>query len=157
MIYQSDATVPEEVVVRKHRRNTHSITSSLSSSTGEFGLTGGIKLNVTPEKRIPKNQKYIKPTFLSPFIPGNKTLLNEDNDDNPETTDTSLSIKDDMSHTSLDDFTGKTNTKQLQITMTNTGRKLRKFKKVMKELIILKVQILCVMIELSRQPKREKH
>ena len=36
-----------------------------------------------------------------------KTLLNEDNDDNPETTDTSLSIKDDMSHTSLDDFIAK--------------------------------------------------
>ena len=38
-------------------------------------------------------------------------LLNEDNYDNPETTDTSLSGKDDRSHTSKDDFTGKTNDK----------------------------------------------
>ena len=66
-----------------------------------------------PEKRIPKEQKYIKPTALSPFIPGNKILLNEDDDDNPETTDTSLSGKDDMSQISIDDFTGKTNDKTI--------------------------------------------
>ena len=47
-----------------------------------------------------------------------------------------------MSHTSPDDFTGKTNGKKLQITMTNTRRKLQKFKKVMKVLIIMKLQII---------------
>ena len=44
---------------------------------------------------------------MSPFLPVNKILLKEDNDDNPETTDTSLSGKYYMSHTSLDNFTGK--------------------------------------------------
>ena len=50
---------------------------------------------------------------MSPFIPGNKILLNEDDDDNPETTDTSLSGKDDMSHTSKYGFTEKTNIKNI--------------------------------------------
>ena len=43
---------------------------------------------------------------MSTFLSGNKLLLNEDNDDNPETTDTSLSVKYDMSHISQDNFTG---------------------------------------------------
>ena len=43
-----------------------------------------------PEKRTPKKKKNIKYEALSPFLPGNKILLNEDIDDNPETTDTSL-------------------------------------------------------------------
>ena len=42
---------------------------------------------------------------MSPFLPGNKILLNEDNGDNPENTDTSLSGQDDILHTSKDDFT----------------------------------------------------
>ena len=50
----------------------------MSSSTGESGLTGIIRVNVTPEKRIPKKHKYVKPTALSPFLPGDKILLNED-------------------------------------------------------------------------------
>ena len=56
------------------------------------------------EKRIPKKKKYIKSKALSPFITGDKRLPNEDNDDNYETTDTPLSEKEDMSHTSPDDF-----------------------------------------------------
>ena len=60
----------------------------MSSSTGESGLTGVTRVNIMTKKRIPKKHKYIKPTALSPFIPGNKRLLNEDNYDNPETTDT---------------------------------------------------------------------
>ena len=44
---------------------------------------------------------------MSPFLPGNKRLLNKDNDDNTKTTYTSLSDKDDMSHTSPDDFPEK--------------------------------------------------
>ena len=107
MISQSNAPAPEEVVVRRKQIDTASITSSLSSSTGESYLTGGTRVNVTPEKRIPNKQNYIKPTALSPYLFGNKWLLNEDYDDNPETTYTSISGKDDMSHTSPDDFTEK--------------------------------------------------
>ena len=107
MISQSKAPYPEEIVVLKHQRDTASVTSSLSSSRGETGLTGGTRVIVTPEKHIPKKKKYIKPKALSPFLPGKKILLNENNDDNPETTDTSLSGKYDLSHTSPYDFTKK--------------------------------------------------
>ena len=100
MITQSEEPAPEEIVVRKYQRYTSSYTSYLSSSTVETGLTGVTRVNVTPEKLIPKKHKYIKPTALSPFLPGNKILLNEENDDNPETTSTSLSGKDDMSQSS---------------------------------------------------------
>ena len=93
--------------MRKHQRDTAFVTSSLSSSTVETGLTGGTRVNVTPEKRITKKKKYIKPKALYPFLPRNKRLLNKDNDDNPETTDNSLYGKDDMSHTSPDYFTEK--------------------------------------------------
>ena len=41
------------------------------------------------------------------FLPGNKRLLNEENDHNPENTDTSRSEKYDMSHTSRDDYIAK--------------------------------------------------
>ena len=50
---------------------------------------------------------------MSPFIPGNKRLLNEDNDDNPKTTDPSLYEKYDMSHTSPDTFTEIKNDKNI--------------------------------------------
>ena len=59
-----------------------------------------------------KEAEIYKPKALSPFLPGNKRLLNEDNDDNPETKDTSISGKYDMSHTSPDDFT-ETNDKNI--------------------------------------------
>ena len=91
----------------KHQRDTASRTSYLSSSTRETGLTGGTRVNITPEKHIPKKKKYIKSKALSPFLPGNKRLSNEDNDYDRKTIDTSLSEKDDMSHTSPDDFTEK--------------------------------------------------
>ena len=100
--------------MRKKLRDTASVTSSLYSSTGESGLTGGTRVNVTSKKCITKKQKYIKPTDLSPFLPWNKRILNEDKDDNPETTDTSLFGKYDMSHTSPDDFTEKTNDKKIK-------------------------------------------
>ena len=45
-------------------------------------------------------KKNIKSLVLSPFLPGNKILLNKDNDDDPETTHTSLTEKYDISHTS---------------------------------------------------------
>ena len=93
MISQSEAPAQEEIVVRKYQRDTASHTYYLYSSTGKIGLTGGTRVNVMPEKRIPKNKKYIKPKALSTFLTGNKILLNEDNDNNPETTETSLSKK----------------------------------------------------------------
>ena len=71
----------------KHQISSASYKSDWSSSTTETGLTGGTRVNVTPERHIPKKNKYIKPNALSPFIPGNKILLNEDNYDNTETTD----------------------------------------------------------------------
>ena len=107
VISQSEAPAPEEIVVHKHQRDTASSAYSLSSSTGETGLTGGTLVSVTLQKRIPKKKKYIKSKALSPFLHGNKILLNEDNYNNPETTYTSLSEKDDVLHTSPDDFTEK--------------------------------------------------
>ena len=71
----------------------------MSSLTGETGLKGGTILNIIPKKRIPKKKKCIKSKALSPFLPGNKRILNEDKDDNTETKDTSLSEKDDIPHT----------------------------------------------------------
>ena len=59
---------------------------------------------------------------MSTFLPGNKLLLNEDNDDNPETTDTSLSVKYDMSHISQDNFTGDKSDK----TITNNDEEYKK-------------------------------
>ena len=59
-----------------------------------------------------------------------------------------------MSHTSPDHLNEKRKTKKILMTMTNTRRKLRNFKTVMKVLIILKLQIPWVMILLSRQPHR---
>ena len=87
---------------------------------------------------------------MYPFLPWYKILLNEENDDNPETTDITLSEKDDMSHTSTDDFKKENKDKKIQMIMMNTSSKLRNFKTVMKVLIIWKLQILCVMIVLSR-------
>ena len=107
LISQSDAPATEEKVLRKHQRDTASVTYYLSSSTGESGLTGETRVNVMPEKRIPKKKKYIKPKALFAFIPGNKIILYEDNDNNPETTDTLLTGKYDITHTGSDYFTGK--------------------------------------------------
>ena len=49
---------------------------------------------------------------MSPFLPGNKIILNEENDDNPEIKYTTLSEKDDMSHNSTYDLTEKQRTKK---------------------------------------------
>ena len=117
--------------MHKHQRDV----SAFSAATGETCLTGGKRASVTQEKRIPKKNKYIKSLAFSPlrkypipnqdrkimglnkyqcltldippFIPGNKILLNEDNDNNHETTDTSQSEKYDMSHTYRDDYIAK--------------------------------------------------
>ena len=101
---QSEAPAPEEIEVRKFQIYTASYKSSISSEKVEKGLTGGTRVSVMPEKCIPKKNKNIKSKALSPFIPGNKMLLKEKNDHDPETTYNSLSEKDDMPHTSLDDF-----------------------------------------------------
>ena len=60
-----------------------------------------------------------------------------------------------MSHTIPDDFTEITKDKKKM--MTNIGRKLQNFKAIMKVLRILKLQIVCVMIVLSRNPNKKKH
>ena len=109
IISQSESPALEEIVVCKNQKDTSSHTYYFSLSTVETGLTGGTRVNVTPGKRIPMNKKYIKSKAFSPFLPVNKILLNGDNDNNPETTDNSLSEKYDMSHTSPDDFTVKIN------------------------------------------------
>ena len=103
MISQSEAPEPEEIEVHKHRIDK----SYLSAATEEKSLTGGTRVSLTPEKFILKKKKNIKSLDLSPFLPGNKILLNEINDNNPETTDTSQSEKYDMSHTSPDDSIAK--------------------------------------------------
>ena len=54
-----------------------------------------------------KEEENIKSRALSPFLPGNKRILNEENDNNNENTDTSKSEKYDMSHTSQDDSIAK--------------------------------------------------
>ena len=74
------------------------------SETVETGLTGRTRVSETPEKIIPKKKNNIKSLALSPFLPVNKRLLNEENDHNTETIDTSRSEKYDMSHTSQHDF-----------------------------------------------------
>ena len=68
MISQSDEPAPEELVVRKKLRHTASVTSSLSSSIGESGLSGVTRVNVTPEKRITKKNKYISPKLCLHFF-----------------------------------------------------------------------------------------
>ena len=52
-----------------------------------------------------RTQKYQCLTSeVPPFIPGNKSLRNKGNDDNPETIDTSYTEKCYTSHTNLDDY-----------------------------------------------------
>ena len=99
----------------------------------------------------------MKSLALSPFLPGNKILSNEKNDHNPETTYTSLFEKYDMSYTSRECFIEKTEVKKKLTAMKNTQRKLQNFKTIMKVLIILKLEILYVVIELSIQPKQKNH
>ena len=65
------------------------------------------KSNCNSRKRIPKNTNNIKYLALSPFIPGNKRLLNKESDHNPETADTSRSEKDDTSYTGRCDSIAK--------------------------------------------------
>ena len=130
--------------MHKHRRDT----SYLSAAIGEKSLTGGTRVSVTPEKCIPKKKKNIKSLDLSPFLPGNKILLNEINDHNPETIDTSQSEKYDMSHTSPDDSIAKAKDTKKTNDDDEYKENTLKFKTVKNVLIILKLQILCVMIVL---------
>ena len=57
MIYQVEALALVEIEVSKHKIYTASYTYSLYSATGEMSLTGGTRVSVTPEKRIPKKKK----------------------------------------------------------------------------------------------------
>ena len=97
-----------------------------------YALTRETRASVTPGKSIPGKKRKIKPLATSPprkdlipnqdkntlglqkyqclppqlppFNPGFKSLRNEANDDNPETIDTSITDKDDTSHTNQDDY-----------------------------------------------------
>ena len=64
--------------------------------------------NPNQDKKTTGIKKYqcLTPA-VPPFISGNKWLLNEENDDNPETTDTSLSEEYYTSHTKRDDYIAK--------------------------------------------------
>ena len=91
------------------------------------GLAGETRASVTPEKLIPRKKRNLKslatlpprkvpiinqdkntlglqkhqflPTHVPPFPPGFKPSGNKSNDDDPETTDTSRTDKDDTSRT----------------------------------------------------------
>ena len=117
LITQSEAPAPELIVVDKLR-------TDLSVN---FVLTGETRVSVTPDKRIPRKKRNIKPLaiypprkdtipnqdkntlglqkdqclppHLTPFSPGFKSLRNEANYDNPETIDTSPSDENDTSRT----------------------------------------------------------
>ena len=107
MINQSEAQAPELIVVEKLRTDLY----------GNYGLKEETRAIVTPEKSIPGKKINIKSiatspprkypipnqdkttSHIPPFPPGFKSLRNEANDDNPETTYTSRTDKYDTSHT----------------------------------------------------------
>ena len=120
LITQSEAPAPEVIVVDKLR-------TGLSVNSG---LTGETRASVTPGKLITKKKRKRKslamytprkdtnpnqnkntlelqkdqylPSHVTPFSSGFKSLKNEANDDNLETTDTSRTDKDDTSRTNWD-------------------------------------------------------
>ena len=121
LITKSEAPAPEVIVVDKLQNDL-----SLNS-----GLTGETRASVTPEKRIPIKKRNMKslamspprkdiitnqdtntlglqkyqrlPPHVPPFPPIFKSLRNEPNDDNPETTDTQRTNKYDTSRNNQDD------------------------------------------------------
>ena len=121
MITKSEATAPEEKDGDKLRTGLY-----INSR-----LTGEKRASVTPEKRIPRKKINIKslatsppindtipnqdkntlviqkyqclPSHVPPFPLGFKSSINEVDDDNPETTDTSRTDKYDMSCTNTYD------------------------------------------------------
>ena len=122
MIIQSEAPAPEVIVVDK-------LCTYLSVNSG---ITRETRAIVTPEKCISGKKIYITslatspsridpilnqdkktleiqkdkflPPHLPPFPPGFKSLRNEANDDDPGTTDTSCTDKDDTPCTNWDDY-----------------------------------------------------
>ena len=82
-------------------------------------------------------------SHVSPFYYRFKSLRNEANDDNPETTDTSRTDKDDMSHTNQDDSIENLKAMKNPMMIINTKRRIFNIKTVMKLL--------------STQPKKRKH
>ena len=63
MITQSEAPVPEEMQVHKHRIDL----SPMPAATGETGLTGGARSSVKPGKTHSKEGKNIKSVAFSPL------------------------------------------------------------------------------------------
>ena len=121
LITQSEAPAPEVIVMNK-------LWTDLSINSV---LAGETRASVTPEKRIPRKKRNIKslatspprkypipnqykntlglqkdqclPPHIPPFPLVFKSLRNEANDYNPETTDTSRTDKYDMPRTNWDD------------------------------------------------------
>ena len=117
LIPQSESPAPELIVLGK----------LLTGLYYNSWLIGETRASVTPEKRIPRKKINIKslstspprkdpilnqdkntlwlqkyqylPPHIPPFPPGFKSLINQVNDYNPETTDTSGTDKDDTSCT----------------------------------------------------------
>ena len=121
LITQTETPAPEVIVVDK----------ILTDLSVDSGLTGETRTSVALEKRIPRKERNIKalasspprkdpipdqdknnlglqkeqclPPHVPPFPPRFKSLRNEANDDNPETTDTSHTGEDDRSRSNRDD------------------------------------------------------
>ena len=95
---------------------------------------------------------------MSPFLPGNEIILNNENDHNPETIYTSRSEKDDMSHNSRDGFIEKAkdenNTNDDDEYKAETSKLQDSNESVDNSETS---DVFCVMILLSRQPKKKKH
>ena len=71
------------------------------------------------------------PPHVPPFPTGIKSLINEENNDNPETTYTSRIYKYDTSHTNLDDSIENKKDMKNPMIMTKTKRILSNTKTVM--------------------------
>ena len=87
-------------------RKTHSKEEEIYKITSFVSIKKGSNYK-SGLKKMGLNKYQCLTPDVPPFVPGNKTLLNEDNDDDPKTPDTSRSEKGDTSHTSQDDYIAK--------------------------------------------------
>ena len=72
---------------------------------------------------------------VPPFYSGFKSLRHKANDDNPETTDTSHTYKDDTLRTNQDDSIENVKAMKKQMMMTNTKRRIFNINTSMKALL----------------------
>ena len=89
--------------------------------------------NPNQDKNILGLEKYqCLPSNVPLFYSGIKSLRNEADDDDHETTDTSRPDKDDTSHTNRNDSIENLKSTKKTMMMTNTKRIIRKIRTVMK-------------------------